>query len=375
MAIDDNDGYIPTEQVSSDDPSSKHFLSELADSLVIAENAMPAAKYQEINNASNRLQTNMNEFSGAERVYGPQPETWEGYKPQHQEIKENIKNLAKSYQENKPEEEKNEVLGKTVQSVGDAGAFFKKEYNQLLERDLKMQQEMAAMRQQLAEMQETVNAYSPETMAKCMAISMKFMQEVNTVRQTAQAEKTLGAATLYKNACTAVTEVYHHIKETPDKMKEAIKNKSFETIDKGIRHVTSWFDKGISFMQRKREEFLNLSPLEKEHLTSARAVPDLQPNMKKETVNEPKQQAATISSGQVQQEDSPMDDVIHLSDLMNSDTDKSVQKMIDFMVKAGHNENTIIDAFTTLKCKAINIMHQPQYVNVQDRTETSSMQR
>ena len=55
----------------------------------------------------------------------------------------------------------------------------------------------------------------------------------------------------------------------PDKIKTAVRDMAYSIVDRGIQKTSSILDKGIQYLQAKKEEVLNLSPLEKKRQAMA----------------------------------------------------------------------------------------------------------
>jgi len=49
----------------------------------------------------------------------------------------------------------------------------------------------------------------------------------------------------------------------PSKIKTAVQDKTYSIVDQAVQKTSSVFDKGIQYLQAKKEKVLNLSPLEK----------------------------------------------------------------------------------------------------------------
>lgn len=55
-----------------------------------AEELMPSEEFEEIDEPVRQMQESVQKFQEAEKLEGPQPETWQAFQPQHQQIVENM---------------------------------------------------------------------------------------------------------------------------------------------------------------------------------------------------------------------------------------------------------------------------------------------
>lgn len=375
------------QMTEAEEQEAARYQKELADSLAMAEEAMPPEDYEStLQPAAMELQNSMGNLADAEMQFGVQPEAWETYQPTHQEIQEKLKDTAEAYKTDKSLEEKETTALEAAQAMGMGANLLQQQYQKLLEQDKQMREEMKDMRKQLEEMREITKAYSPEEMAKAITVGMRFLQQVDSIRQDAKEKKEPAASRLYQDAKESVHEVYSNIKATPGRIREAVKMKAYSIVDQGIRHVAGWFDKGISFIEKKKEDFLNLSPIEKERDTKTQTEPQEKPN------HEDTQRSAEKAdeSGRAEEKDAVLkehlsaekmqkpakqteetDCLISMKELLHGDSTKVIKAMVDFMAKDGAKEAEITGAFTKMKTTAVNLMMLPEYSNLRSGQEMS----
>ena len=325
------------DQYRTNDFDDSYMNSLLAD----AEELMPSEEFEKIDEPVRQMQESVQNFREAEKLEGPQPETWKAFQPQHQQIVENMEKMNASYQQQEPAEVKQEARQRTAASIQQADSFFKDAYQKLMERDRTMQQEMAAMREQLAMMQRIMVNFSPDAMMKCMMAGADYLHEAERARKSAQKEPTQAHRSFYQAARQSVHSVYQNIKEAPQRACEAFKQKAYAEADKGLRRIAGVFDKGIAALTERRNAILNLSPLAKQ--AEASKQPEEAPNQQKDQAKEPaKESPEKVNAVSVQQ-------------LLNPETsERAVQALADAAMAAGYNADAVGKAFTDLKIAAIS---------------------
>lgn len=324
------------DQYRTNDFDDSYMNSLVAD----AEELMPSEEFEEIDEPVRQMQESVQNFREAEKLEGPQPETWQAFQPQHQQIVENMEKMNASYQQQEPAEVKQEARQRTAASIQQADSFLKDAYQKLMERDRTMQQEMAAMREQLAMMQRIMVNFSPDAMMKCMMAGTDYLREAEGARKSAQKEPTQAHRSFYQAARQSVHDVYHNIKEAPHRACEAFKQKAYAEADKGLRRIAGVFDKGIAALTERRNAILNLSPLAKQ--AEASKQPEEAPNQQKDQAKEPaKESPEKVNAVSVKQ-------------LLNPETsERVVQALADAAMAAGYNADAVGKAFTDLKIAAI----------------------
>lgn len=225
---------------------------------------IPPEEQKQIEESAQQLNESINNFKEGEAVYGSQPETYEQAKPKQEATVEAIQEMTSTYADDEAASEiKQEKKEKAVGLMQEQSDFFKAEYERMQERDRQTQLQLEAMRKQLELMQQMMQSFSPDTVAKCVQDGMKFLHEAEAIRQEAQGKKQSGYADMYKTARYTVNDIYTNIKETPQRIKEAVQEKAYEAADKAILSVAEWFDKGIKFLTAKKQAIIKASPLEK----------------------------------------------------------------------------------------------------------------
>lgn len=325
--------------------------------LADAEELMPSEEFEEIDEPMQQMQESVQKFQEAEKLEGPQPETWEAFQPQHEQIVENMEKMNASYQQQEPAEVKQEARQRTAASIQQADSFFKDAYQKLMERDRTMQQEMAAMREQLEMMQRIMVNFSPDAMMKCMMAGADYLREAEGARKSAQKEPTQAHRSFYQAARQSVHNVYQNIKEAPHRACEAFKQKAYAEADKGLRRIAGVFDKGIAALTERRNAILNLSPLAKQKADAKQA------EASKQSEEAPKKQENQESQGKQEvkepAKESPVKQetayAISVQQLLNPETsERAVQALADSAMAAGYNAEAVGKAFTDLKIAAIS---------------------
>lgn len=311
-----------------------------------AEELMPSEEFEEIDEPVRQMQESVQKFQEAEKLEGPQPETWQAFQPQHQQIVENMEKMNASYHQQEPAEVKQEARQRTAASIQQADSFLKDAYQKLMERDRTMQQEMAAMREQLEMMQRIMVNFSPDAMMKCMMTGADYLREAEEARKSAQKEPTQAHRSVYQAARQSVHSVYQNIKEAPHRVCEAFKKKAYAEADKGLRRIAGVFDKGIAALTERRNAILALSPLAKQKAAAKQAEaskqPEEAPNQQKDQAKEPAKESPEKSNA------------VSVKQLLNPETsERAVQTLADSAMAAGYNADAVGKAFTDLKIAAI----------------------
>lgn len=223
----------------------------------------PETVRRDIGKASDNLYERMDQFAQAEQDYVPSPETWLEYEPKHEAIKENLQNLQAVQEKESSEQEVMAASDKTVDSFQQASVFLQTEYEKLMERERQIQREMEKIKNIIEQMQEQTRGSSPEKLQKLVANGKKNICDIENLREDIHWQKPVIAAALWKEAREQVKLVYTGIREMPNKVKVAVRDKTYNIVDLAVQKTSSIFDKGIQYLQSKKEDVLNLSPLEK----------------------------------------------------------------------------------------------------------------
>ena len=223
----------------------------------------PETVRRDIGKASNNLYEKMDQFLKAEQEYAPSPETWMEYEPKHEVIKGNLQNLQAVQQKTSSEQDIMATSDKTVTSFQQASIFLQTEYEKLVERERQVQREMEQIKNIIERMQEQTKGSASEKMQNLVANGEKFVSDIENLRAEVRWQKPVIAAALWKEAREQVKQIYTGIQEMPDKMKVAVRNKAYGIVDQAVQQTAFVFDKGIQYLQAKKEKVLNLSPGEK----------------------------------------------------------------------------------------------------------------
>lgn len=237
---------------------------------------MPAEDYNTLHEPVAELKDNIREFSEQENIYGSEPETWEHYAARQAAIESSMDAVYKAYHDDVPEGIKKSYLDEAVHNTREANEFWRKEFAKLLEKDQRMEQEMNSMRSQMTELQRTAKqqGFTEEQLAQSMVLAMTFLENSKAAREAAHKEKHPATARLFQDARHAVHECYQDIVGIPHKAKTAILNKASHLADTAIQSITSVFDKGISFLAKRKQAIAQMSPLYEQKME---AVPQQEP--------------------------------------------------------------------------------------------------
>ena len=223
----------------------------------------PETVRRDIGKASENLYEKMDQFAQSEEEYIVSPEVWREYEPKHEAIKENLQNLQIAQEKTSSEQEIMSASDKTVTSFQQASIFLQTEYEKLVERERQVQREMEQIKNIVERMQKQTRGSSSEKMQNLVANGEKFVSDIENFRADIRWQKPVIAAALWKEAREQVKQVYTGIQEMPDKIKVAVRNKAYSIVDQAVQKTAFVFDKGIQYLQAKKEKVLNLSPFEK----------------------------------------------------------------------------------------------------------------
>lgn len=231
---------------------------------------MPEEDYGAIHEPVSKLKDNIRDFAEQENIYGPEPETWEQYLARQTAIEASMDAVYKAYYDDVPKDIKKSYLNDAVQSTQEANDFWQKEFAKLLEKDQRMEQEMTAMRTQMEELRKIAQEknFTPEQLAQSMALAMMFLENAKTVKAAAHKEKHPATAHLFQNTRKAVHGCYQDIVGIPHRAATAIQNKAYQLADRAIKSITGVFDKGISFLAKRRQAIAQMSPLYEQKMTA-----------------------------------------------------------------------------------------------------------
>jgi len=218
---------------------------------------------RDIGKASENLYKKMDQFAQSEQEYIVSPETWREYEPKHEAIKENLQNLQIVQAKTSSEQEIMSASDKTVTSFQQASIFLQSEYEKLVECERQVQREMEQIKNIIERMQEQTRGSSSEKMQNLVDNGEKFVSDIENLRAEIRWQKPVIAAALWKEAREQVKQVYTGIQEMPDKIKVAVRNKAYIIVDQAVQKTAFVFDKGIQYLQAKKEKVLNLSPFDK----------------------------------------------------------------------------------------------------------------
>ena len=146
----------------------------------------PDCGFENVRQEAVVLQTEMSKFREDERQNGASPQTWEGYDPKHAAIKRNLQEVGKARSSKQPEEIMREASVRASESFRNASDYFRKEREQLVQREQKYQQEIAALKKQLQEMRSMFPGQNNREMEACFLSGMRFFRALEQERDAAR---------------------------------------------------------------------------------------------------------------------------------------------------------------------------------------------
>ena len=250
--------------------------------------------------------------------------------------------VDKAYHDDVPEGIKKSYLDEAVHTTREANEFWRKEFAKLLEKDQRMEQEMNAMRSQMAELQRTAKqqGFTEEQLAQSMVLAMTLLENSKAAREAAHKEKHPATARLFQDARQAVHECYQGIVGIPHKAKTAILNKAFHLADTAIQSIAGVFDKGISFLAKRKQAIAQMSPLYEQKME---AVPQQEPPKREEVAaQKPEAEEEQQNEPEKQQPEPEKDGPQEADEAMkNLDYDKFYENHQKFQAFAyNYNHNT-----------------------------------
>lgn len=316
--------------------------------------AAPAAAYEKIAAPAEELKQHIKDCRTAEDCFGPEPAIWEGYQPKHEEVCDSLDNLSQTYQsEDSSTEAKAVALDHSTAALKNANNYLVEQLTAVERRNQDMLREMQELRQELADMRSSVQGYSPEKFAQSMAVAIKFLEESNAIYNRAQ-QPGRNYGKLFKHTRHTVHKVYRDVIDTPQRIKNAAKDKAYSVVDSGIRKIARVFDKGLQSLQKKKDKLMEKSAAinEKREAIYGRTAAPSQP-----------EKLAEEKSG---------NNLLDLNSLLKDENrDKAVSQLVDFLVKAGKKEDGITNLLSEVKVKAMAEMKKPEYKAVQAEAATT----
>ena len=242
-------------------------VADLSDRVTKLESAaVPQESMDRLVPPVNQLSNNIQGFIEQENIYGPQPETMESYLAHQTAVLHSYDDVYQAYHDDAPKTINEGTVSKAVDTANTANDFWKQEFAKLKERETKMQQQMTSMREQMEELQKSAEAYhfTPEQLSQSMALAMAFIENADKVRKAAHTLKHPASAQLFQDARQAVDDTYQAVVGAPKRAANAIKNKAYDLADRAINRIAGVFDRGITFLSKRRNKIASMSPLYKE---------------------------------------------------------------------------------------------------------------
>ena len=125
--------------------------------------------------------------------------------------------------------------------------------------------------------------------------------------------------------------------QAPQRVCNAVKQKAYQEVDKGLKHIAGVFDRGIHAPTERQNAILNLSSLAKQKEQPKQAVPEQKEKVKDEQQKRP--DTATVS----------------VQKLMDpASREKAVQALVESALTAGYDAKAVGKALSDLKLAVIS---------------------
>lgn len=254
-----------------EDPATKDFsdeyFNEIFQSLIAAEPPIEEETRTELWKNARNLHEGMESFEQAEKENGADMDTWDDYAKRHGKIVKNIEKVGEAYSAGKIEAERKDAVADANASLRESRDFFRRQQEELLRREKEYQEQIAAMRKELAELKEATKQFTPQAMAQCFAVAVQFLDEVDRTRKAARSEPRLIAGELFAETRKEVKDVYYSMRNAPSRIKGYLRQKANKAIDGVLQNVADVFDRGAKALAERRDAVMAKSPLHKQKLT------------------------------------------------------------------------------------------------------------
>ena len=252
---------------------SKAYWEVIEAALKDTDRAVPQPVMEPIRRAAGDMKAEMESYEKAERETVRIPETWERYEKQHQEITGDLQKLSDTYNNQANEGEKKAAAENAETAFRDGETLFSS-MREILEQNQKLQEEVVALRKQMDDISRTVAqaSHDKELWEQCQQAYAAFMGAA-TMKYWRKSQEPSKAALLCREGRKAVAvarnqvgKVSQDIAQTPQRVKEDIRNKTNQIIDRSLERIAGVFNKGIAYLEKRRDAILKLSPREAEKL-------------------------------------------------------------------------------------------------------------
>ena len=237
------------------------YHQEILNSLTYAEEPLGKEAAQVLREHADDLHTSMKKVEDAEKICGPDQETWDGYAPRHENIVRSIEQAGDAKSAGKSEDECSKALLDAQESMREGTAYMQERCNILLAREKEYQEQLEGLRRRIAELEREreLRGQSPEDLARCLAASTEFLAAVEAIRKEAKTQPRIVASDLFAASRDAVKEAYYSIKLAPTKVKGYLTQKLHKAIDGVLHSVAAAFDSGIASLEKRRTGILEKS--------------------------------------------------------------------------------------------------------------------
>ena len=237
------------------------YHQEILNSLTYAEEPIGKEAAQVLREHADDLHTSMKNVEDAEKICGPDQETWDGYAPRHENIVRSIEQAGDAKSAGKSEEECSKALLDAQESMREGTAYMQERCNILLAREKEYQEQLEGLRRRIAELEREreLRGQSPEDLARCLTASTEFLAAVEAIRKEAKTQPRIVASDLFAASRDAVKEAYYSIKLAPTKVKGYLTQKLHKAIDGVLHSVAAAFDSGIVSLEKRRTGILEKS--------------------------------------------------------------------------------------------------------------------
>jgi|GEM_PF-5268020 len=257
---------------------------------------------EELNSSFTDYHEAMDRFQEAELQFGAAPDVWEQYQPQHEQLKEDLLDVQTAHEEARAPEHAQSNVAAVHDRVLAATQFFAEERAKLAAREQKMQEEIQALKDRITQMQTLIHAPELQTvhtknMELIQMLAMQYVATLQEIREEAVQKKKPVLADLYKTASVHLHKTHDAIQNIPDRLRQYVTEKRDQAIDVTLQKIAGIFDKGIRFLEQKKQNLLHLSPLEhKEQDQKEKPEKEVEVLFPEERSNDSKQNVPAVES-------------------------------------------------------------------------------
>lgn len=252
---------------------SKAYWEVIEAALKDTDQAVLPSVMEPIRQAAGNMKAEMESYEKTELETVQIPETWERYEQQHQKITGSLQELGNTYRNQVADGEKQAAAEKAETAFRDGEILFSS-MREILEQNRKLQEEIASLRKQMDDISRTVAqaSHDKELWETCQQAYAAFMGAA-AVKYWKKSQELPKATLLYRESRKAVlaarnqvSKISQDIAQAPQQVREGVRNKANQMIDRSLERIADVFNKGITYLEKRRDAILQLSPREAEKM-------------------------------------------------------------------------------------------------------------